>query len=70
MVSAVWFDGENLVELINDYCHSEVIDKNRNVGSGLNDLRFDIMANLRVDDYGGNRRAKLFIKDMRISTAR
>lgn len=69
MVAAVWFEGENLAELINDYCHSEVIDKNRNVGRDLKDLRFDIMANLRVDEYKGNRRAKLYIKDMRISTA-
>lgn len=68
MVSAVWFEGENLAELINDYCHSEVIDKNRNVGRDLKDLHFDIMANLRVDEYKGNRRAKLYIKDMRTST--
>lgn len=69
MTSAVWFEGEKLAKLINDYYHSEVIDKNRNVGRDLKDLRFDIMANLRVDEYKGNRRAKLYIKDMRISTA-
>ena len=65
----MWFEGENLAKLINDYYHSEVIDKNRNVGRNLKDLCFDIMENLRVDEYKGNRRVKLYIKDMRISTA-
>lgn len=70
MVSATWFDGLDMIELINGYYGKEVIDNNRNVHESLNELKVDIMANLRLDDYEGNLRAKFYIKDMKISPKR
>ena len=66
-VSAVWFNGENLPELINDFYGYEVIDADKNIKIKLTDLRIDIISALCVDEYNGNKKPKLIIKDLRIS---
>lgn len=53
-ISAVWFNGAETFEAI--------------VGeNNVEKMKFDIMATLKVDEYRGNVKPKLFIKDMRIS---
>ncbi len=68
IVSAVCFDGEAVVKLINGYYGYAYIDEDKNVNGDLNNIKVDIMANLRVDDYNGNMRPKLSVKDMRVSS--
>jgi single-stranded-DNA-specific exonuclease len=66
-ISAVWFDGSELVSLINEHYGSVVIDDERNIKASLNGFKVDVMANLRLDEYNGNVKPKLNVRDMRIS---
>ena len=53
-VSAVWFGGAERLE--------ELAER-----GNVENVTFDVMASLKVDEYNGNVKPKLFIKDMRIS---
>jgi single-stranded-DNA-specific exonuclease len=66
-ISAVWFDGDELVRLINEHYGTAVIDDDRNIKASLNGFKVDVMANLRLDEYNGNVKPKLNVRDMRVS---
>ncbi len=66
-VAAVCFDGEYLAEVINSHYGYTYIDEDRNNTVVPEDIKVDIMANLRIDTYMGNEKPKLIIKDIRVS---
>jgi single-stranded-DNA-specific exonuclease len=69
-VSAVMFNAEALISLVNEYYGYDYIDEDRNVKGDLRDIKIDVMANLRADEYNGNTYPKLIIKDIRLTKSK